>query len=149
METVPKKPATIRDVASRAGVGVATVSRVINDSPLVSPATRSHILNVIAELDFVPSTSARRLSLGRTMTIAVIAPFFTRPSVMERLRGIKESLADSPYDLTVYNVETIERRDACIRDIPRRERADGVLIISLSLKMLIYPFCNRLMFRSF
>jgi len=132
METVPKKPATIRDVASRAGVGVATVSRVINDSPLVSPATRSHVLNVIAELDFVPSTSARRLSLGRTMTIAVIAPFFTRPSVMERLRGIKESLANSRYDLTLYNVETIERRDACMRDVPRRERADGVLIISLS-----------------
>lgn len=66
------------------------------------------------------------------MTVAVIAPFFTRPSVLERLRGINESLADSQYELTVYNVETIERRNTCMRDVPRRERADGVLIISLS-----------------
>ena len=50
------------------------------------------------------------------MWIAEIAPFFTLPSVMERLRGIKDSLADTQYDLTVYSVETIERRNACMCD---------------------------------
>lgn len=124
--------ATIRDVAKRAGVGLGTVSRVINNSPQVSEATRKRVQDVISELNFVPSPAARRLSLGKTLTIAVIAPFFTRPSIVERLRGIENTLADSDYDLILYNVETPEKRDAYFQAIPHRERADGVLILSLS-----------------
>jgi len=126
------KTATIRDVAKQAGVGLGTVSRVLNDSPLVSDATRTRVLDVIKDLNYVPSLTARRLSLGKTLTVAVIVPFFTRPSFTERLRGIELSLAESEYDLNIYNVETVKRRDDCMRDIPRPERADGVLIISLS-----------------
>jgi LacI family transcriptional regulator len=126
------KPTTIRDVAKKAGVGLGTVSRVINDSPQVSPATRQRVLDVIVELNFTPNPTARHLSLGKTHTIAVIVPFFTRPSTIERLRGIEHSLAESDYDLVIYNVETVQRRDACFREIPRRERVDGVIIISLS-----------------
>lgn len=124
--------ATIRDVAKKAGVGLGTVSRVLNNSPLVSPATRQRVLEVIEELDYAPSPVARRLSLGKTLTIATIAPFFTRPSVVERLRGIEATLADSEYDLIVFNVETPERRDDYFQDVSRRERVDGMLIISLT-----------------
>ena len=65
--------------------------------------------------------------LGRTLTIGVIAPFFIRPSYVERIRGIEAILANSEYDMIIYNVETVARRDACFRDIPRQERVDGVL----------------------
>jgi LacI family transcriptional regulator len=58
------KPATIRDVARRAGVSLATVSRALNDSPLVKEETKRRIVSVAEELDFAPSLSARRLSLG-------------------------------------------------------------------------------------
>jgi DNA-binding LacI/PurR family transcriptional regulator len=126
------KTVTIRDIAKKAGVGLGTVSRVINDSPLVSLATRQRVQDVIEELDFVPNPSARRLSLGKTLNIAVIVPFFTRPAMIGRLRGIENSLAESDYDLIIYNVETVERRDELIREIPRRERTDGVIIVSLS-----------------
>jgi DNA-binding LacI/PurR family transcriptional regulator len=66
------------------------------------------------------------------MTVAAITPFFTRPSISERLRGIENSLAESEYDLIIFNVETVVRRDELIREVPRRERVDGVLILSLS-----------------
>jgi LacI family transcriptional regulator len=122
---------TIRDVARHAGVGVGTVSRVLNSSPSVSQATRQRVLAVIEELDFEPNPIARRLSLGKTLNIAVIVPFFTRPLFVERLRGIEYALAQSEYDLVLYNVETTERRDECFREIPRRERIDGLLILSL------------------
>lgn len=123
--------ATIRDVAKRAGVGIGTVSRVLNDSPAVSDATRTKVLSAIEALDYTPNPIARRLSLGKTLTIAVIAPFFTRPSVVERLRGIEHVMADSEYDLIVFNVESSNRRDIYFQDVPRRERVDGLLIISL------------------
>jgi DNA-binding LacI/PurR family transcriptional regulator len=123
---------TIRDVAKKAGVGLGTVSRVLNDSPLVSAATRQRVLDVIAELNYSPSPVARRLSLRKTFTVAAIVPFFTRPSFVERLRGVEAALAESQYDLIVFNVETEERRDAYFRDIPRRERTDGLIVISLA-----------------
>lgn len=124
-------PATIRDVAQKAGVGLATVSRVLNNSPLVSELTRQRVLDTIAELNYSPNPTARRLSLGKTLTIAVIAPFFTRPAFVERLRGVEKVLAESAYDLILYNVENFEKRDLYFRNVPRPERADGVLIISL------------------
>ena len=124
--------ATIRDVARHAGVGIGTVSRVLNNNASVSPQTRQRVLEVIAQLDFVPSQIARSFVSGKTRMIAVIAPFFTRPSVVERLRGIEGILTRYGYDLVVFNVETLDRRLACLREVPRRDRYDGVIIISLS-----------------
>lgn len=123
---------TIRDVAKKAGVGVATVSRVINNSELVSPATRQVVLDAIAELNYVPNPTARRLSLGRTSTIGVIVPFFTRPSAVERLRGISEVFEGSAYDLVVYNVESMRRREQYFHEVPRADRVDGVIVMSMS-----------------
>ena len=100
------KATTIRDVAERAGVGVGTVSRVINNSPTVHESTRQRVQKTIAKLNYSPNPMARHLSLGTTMKIAVIAPFFTRPAFVERLCGIEGVLAPTPYDLIVYNVET-------------------------------------------
>jgi len=124
--------ATIRDVAKRAGVGLGTVSRVINDSPQVSEATRERVQAAITTLKFVPNPTARRLSLGKTLAIAVIVPWFTRPAEVERLRGVENTLAESEYDLVLYNVETPTKRDTYFHDVPRRENTDGVMIISLS-----------------
>ena len=104
------KPATIRDVAQRAGVSLATVSRALNGSSLVNEETKRRVVAVAEELDFAPSQSARRLSLGKTQTITVIVSFLTRPQAAERLRGIDASLADSEFDLVIYNVETIEKK---------------------------------------
>lgn len=120
-------------MAERAGVGVGTVSRVLNDSPGVARATRAHVRAVVDELGYRPSAAARRLSLGRTMTLGVIAPFFTRPSVVERLRGIDDVIGDSAYDLMLFNVETPEQRAAALTRFARRDRVDGVIVISLPL----------------
>lgn len=123
---------TIRDVARRAGVGIATVSRVLNESPLVSDDTRNRVLAAISDLDYAPSAVARRLSRGKAMAVAVIAPFFIRRSYVERLQGIEYVLSSTGYDLILYNVETVARRDECLRSVPRGERLDGLIIISLA-----------------
>ncbi|MCS6844047.1 MAG: LacI family transcriptional regulator [Caldilineales bacterium] len=123
---------TIYDVAKQAGVGVGTVSRVLNGNPNVRPETRQRVLAVIEELNYHPSPIARRLSLRKTLTIGVIAPFFTRPSIVERLRGIEALVAESDYDLVVYNVETPERRDACFRSVVAGHRVDGLIVIHLA-----------------
>lgn len=125
------RPATIRDVAQRAGVSLATVSRALNGSSLVNEDTKRRIVAVAAELDFAPSLSARRLSLGKTQTITVLASFLTRPQAAERLRGIDAALADSEFDLVIYNVETVEKRNQYFQTLPLRQRTDGLLVVSL------------------
>jgi LacI family transcriptional regulator, galactose operon repressor len=120
-------------VAERAGVGIGTVSRVLNDSPGVAQDTRVRVRAVMQELGYRPSATARNLSLGRTQTLGVIAPFFTSPSVVERLRGIDDVVGGSAYDLTLFNIETAEQRRAALRRFARRDRVDGVIVISLPL----------------
>jgi DNA-binding LacI/PurR family transcriptional regulator len=120
-------------VAERAGVGIGTVSRVLNDSPGVAQATRVRVRAVMQELGYRPSPTARNLSLGRTQTLGVIAPFFTSPSVVERLRGIDDVVGGSAYDLTLFNIETLDQRRAALRRFARRDRVDGVIVISMPL----------------
>ncbi len=111
---------------------MGTVSRVLNQHPAVSEATRAAVQEAIASLNYTPNPSARRLSSGRTLTIAIIVPFFTRPSFVERLRGVVAVLNQSEYQLVIYNVETPQQRDLYLHDLPRRSRFDGLLILSLT-----------------
>ena len=123
--------ATISDVAAHAGVGLGTVSRVLNDSPKVSEATRSRVLAAMELLDYRPSPLARGLSRGRCHTVGLLVPFFTHASAVERLRGVVAALHGSAYDLVLFDVESPPQRDEHLAALTRRDRADGLLVVSL------------------
>src|SRR3954469_9903796 len=131
MESLSGPPANIADVAARAGVGVATVSRVLNGRANVRADTRDRVLEAIDALKYRPSSTARNLSLRRTHVIGVVVPFFTSASAVERVRGVASVLARSPYDLMLFDVEAEERRDHVFRLFERGDRSDGLLLISL------------------
>lgn len=121
--------ATIAQVARHAGVGVATVSRVLNGSSAVREQTRQRVLDAIAELGYAPNPAARALSTGRTLSVGVVAPFFTRPSVIERLRGISHVLAGARYRMVLFDVEHPGQDSEFFRTLPGG--LDGLLSISL------------------
>ena len=123
----------MQDVAQRAGVSVATVSRVLNGSDKVIEETRERVLQACQELDYSLHLAAQRLRLGKTNTICVILPFLTLPSIVERLRGVQEALLDSGYDLIPFNVGSPEMRDSRLFDLANRSRTDGLLIISMPI----------------
>lgn len=123
--------ATISDVAKHASVGVATVSRVLNGSPQVKEDTRRKVLASMEALDYRPSPLARGLSTGRCQTLGVVVPFFTHASAVERLRGVVDVLDQSLYDLVLFNVESPIHRDEHFAALTRRDRADGLLVMSL------------------
>jgi LacI family transcriptional regulator, galactose operon repressor len=131
MESLPTASATIADVAARAGVGVATVSRVLNGRANVRPATRARVLDAIEALNYRPSLTARNLSLRKTHVIGVVVPFFTSPSAVERVRGVATALASSPYDLMLFDIESEDRREHAFQLFDRGDRSDGLLMISL------------------
>ena len=119
---------TIRDVARRAGVSPMTVSRVINDSALVSAGTRRRVEDAIGELGYVPSRLARGLTARRTGTLAVIVPDVANPFFTLIVRGAEDVarragyrviLCDTRGDLAVER-EVIEEMLA--------HRVEGILI---------------------
>ena len=126
----PRKAVTIRDVAQEAGVSPGTVSRAMRGSTLVNEETRQRIMAVVDDLNYTPNLAARRLSMGKTLVILVIVPFFTRPSVAARLNGVVSVLAESEYDLLIHNISTPEQRANCFKRIPHPNEVDGVLAIS-------------------
>ncbi|GAB4573732.1 MAG: LacI family DNA-binding transcriptional regulator [Anaerolineae bacterium] len=128
---------TILDVARKAGVGVGTVSRVLNNSPRVSPATRQRVLNAIKELDFRPNTVARQLPRKtRLRNIGVITqPFINHHSFVERLRGVQRVLGQTArrYELVLYNISSLDHLDERLVTIARTGSVDGLLLIDLDL----------------
>ena len=79
--------ASIEDVAKRAGVSIATVSRSLRGLPDVAPSTRHRVLVAARELDYVASPFAARLASGRTATVGVVVPFVNRWYYGEFLAG--------------------------------------------------------------
>ena len=124
---------TIARVAALAGVGVGTVSRVLNDSGAVSASTRRRVEEAIDALGYEPSAAARALSTGRTMSIGVVAPFLTQSSVVERLRGVARRVADADYRLLLFDVERPDRLYDSVGSFAVNGRVDGLLVVSLAL----------------
>lgn len=130
---VHKTYPTIHDIAHIAGVTPGTVSRALNESTLVNIDTKKRILKIANELNYSPNLVARRLSVGKTFAIGVIVPFFTRPSVSERLSGVVSVLSNSPYDLVIHNIENTKQRTVGFQDMLHKGRIDGALIISMPI----------------
>jgi DNA-binding LacI/PurR family transcriptional regulator len=124
---------TIKDVAARAGVGIGTVSRVLNGHPAVTTETRQRVLSAIEVLDYHPSSVARALSRKRSGSIAVVVPFLTHPSSVERLRGVLAVVDDSPYEVVLFNLGGAEHRQHRFTRALRRDLAEGLLFISVRL----------------
>jgi DNA-binding LacI/PurR family transcriptional regulator len=124
---------TIADVAAASGVGIGTVSRVINGAANVRETTRRAVLKVIDELGYRPSHLAAALSRGTSRTVAIVVPQLTRPSAVMRLAGALAVLDQEGYDTVVCNVDTAEQRDRHLAALTSRHRADGVIAVSLRL----------------
>src|SRR5215472_3374810 len=129
----PSRPATIADVATAAGVGVGTVSRVLNGAPNVRETTRATVLRAIERLGYRPSHLAAALSRGTPRTVAIVVPHLTRPSTVARLAGALAVLDQQGYDTIVCNADTPEQRDHHLAALTARHRADGVMVVSVYL----------------
>lgn len=122
---------TIHDVARMAGVGIGTVSRVLNNNSNVKATTREKVLSVISQLNYTPDPIARSMILRSTNSLGVMVPFFTRPFTIEVLRSVEAAINQAHRELVLYNIETNIQRDTYFSTLPMRRKVDGLLVISL------------------
>lgn len=126
--------AGIKEVASRAGLSVATVSRALSGKSNVSSRSRRLAQEAARELGFVPSYHASSLASGRNHNIGLVVPNVQRWYFSSVVEGVSETLLDAGYDLTLYNVgEQPERRSSILTDFLLRKRLDAVIAVALVL----------------
>lgn len=123
------KVATIRDVAERAEVSVASVSRVLNGAGPVTEATKKRVFEAAEALQYVPHSGARSLSTSKTQTIGVILPDLYGEFFSELIRGMDVAARSLGYHLIVSSShDDAEEASAAIRSM--RGRVDGLIVLS-------------------
>ncbi|GAB3134495.1 LacI family DNA-binding transcriptional regulator [Marisediminicola antarctica] len=124
----------IDEVAMRAGVSTATVSRALSGRGQVSPATRERVVAAAKAIGYVVSSNASGLATGRTRNVGVVIPFLNRWFFSSVVEGAESALMGYGYDLTLYNLGGGgEERRSVFDDFLLRKRVDAVIAISLEL----------------
>ncbi len=120
---------TIAEVARRAGVSIATVSRVVNNIPhQVSTGTRRRVLRAIRVLDFRPNALARSLHQKRTQTLGLIIPDISNPYYAEIARGIEDAVSQHGYTLFTCNTDRKVEKISGYVAILREKQVDGIIL---------------------
>ena len=124
--------ATIRDVARRAQLSVATVSRVLNGFDNVSDRARERVSEAVSELGYVPHAGARSLSLARTNAIGVVLPDLHGEFFSEIVRGMDREASRHGYLLLLSNLHgSPEQAGLALRTM--RGRVDGLIVMAPQL----------------
>jgi LacI family transcriptional regulator len=119
---------TISDVAKRAGVSPATVSRVIRGAQNVHPATRKKVERAIEELGYVPSAVAQSLRSKRTRSLALVVSDITNNFWTTIARGVEDVAHHRGYSLLLGNTDESLARQAHYLDFLIRQQVDGIII---------------------
>ncbi|MBT1181986.1 LacI family DNA-binding transcriptional regulator [Bifidobacterium sp. CP2] len=125
---------SIQDVAKAAGVSISTVSRSFTRPTLVSEKTRERVLAAADRLNFSLSRSAAALKSGRALRVAVLMSGHIRlwftASVIE---GLNDVFHAEGYDISVFQVSSIEERKEFFDMLPVRRNADAVIVVSFDI----------------
>ncbi|MBN2304389.1 MAG: LacI family DNA-binding transcriptional regulator [Anaerolineae bacterium] len=120
---------TIKDVATKAGVSIKTVSRVINDEPGVADSTRQRVNDVIRQLEYVPNLSAQRLKRGRSELFALLLPRVESPYAIKLFSYILREAQKRDYSvLTLAEVNSTPITPAQIEHVVKTHRVDGLIV---------------------
>jgi LacI family transcriptional regulator len=127
---------TIYDIAKRAGVGIATVSRVLNGSDRVADATRQAVQKAMDELQFRPNRAARRLAVGgvNRPRVAALMPFFSASFYYAVSAPLSEGLLAADIDLVLYNVQDREHKNRILNRIVSERACEGMVLFSMGVR---------------
>ncbi|MGP2437766.1 LacI family DNA-binding transcriptional regulator [Streptomyces sp. JW3] len=120
--------ATMADVARSAGVSVATVSHVLNDTRPVLPRTRQAVLDAIEELGYAPNALARSLVTARTRSIGLAVSAISNPYFTEILQGVEAAAVQQGYGLLIADPRDDPRHEREVVQLLHERRVDGLIV---------------------
>src|SRR3989454_11057138 len=119
----------IYEVAKRAGVSTATVSRVLSRPDVVAPNTRRKVMRAVEFLGYVPNGAAKNLRTLRTGKLLVTVPDISNPFFSLILQGIEDSAQREGYSVLVGDTQHDEQREERYALMLRRKEADGLIFL--------------------
>ncbi|WP_029009503.1 LacI family DNA-binding transcriptional regulator [Azospirillum halopraeferens] len=122
------KAVTIRDVAERAGVSIATVSRVLNGAGTAAPDTAERVRTAVAELGFRPNRIGSSLKAARTRTLGVVIPSLSNPVFADSVAGVQDAAADAGYSLLIASTDYDPGREAQAVESLLSHRVEGLVL---------------------
>jgi LacI family transcriptional regulator len=122
--------ATVEDIARAASVSVAPVSRVLNSSPKVAPATRRRVQQVMVELGYAPNNLARNLRARALRVFGLLIPDIRNPIYTALQRGVEDVARASGYFVLLANTDEQPARQADYLRMLLAERVAGVIVVS-------------------
>lgn len=125
-----KNHVTIQDIARRAGVSTATVSRALANPETVSETFRQKVSQAVSETGYMPNKAARNLRSQKSMTILVVVPNVVNAFWPEVLRGIDDELVADGYDLIIGNLDNLIEREERYVNLAASGQIDGALLLS-------------------
>jgi LacI family repressor for deo operon, udp, cdd, tsx, nupC, and nupG len=120
----------IKDIAERAGVSVATVSRALSGSSLVTDETRKRIHELARELNYRPNVSARNLRTRRSMSVLLVVRDVGNPFYLEILKGVEATARAAGYAVLMGNTENDPDREVEYFNMLRDGHADGMILMT-------------------
>jgi len=138
-----KDKVTIEDVAARAGVGIATVSRAINNMGGISPKTKAKVMEAVEELGFIPNTNAQNLKLRQTKLIALAVPDIRNAFVPEIAYSVEQAAKHYGYRVVQINtLGNIQSELELLRDM-KKLHVDGLIILPLAYPDTLKDLINK------
>lgn len=122
--------ATIKEVANRAGVSTATVSRVLNRNYPVSKAAYEKVMQAVAEVDYRPNIIAKSLKTNKTYMIGLVVPDISNPYFMSIAKGVENVISPHGYTLTMCSTDEDQNKELRILNALNDKRLDYVILAS-------------------
>lgn len=139
-----KTKATIYNVAMRANVSLATVSRTLNNPEKVKKETREKVMKVIKDLGYKPNAFARGLASRKSTSVAVLVPDMTRSSIAEMVNGIAIEARKYNYSLILYVLkDEYEEESEMLKEVVASQ-ADGILYMNDEINEEQYRMLNKI-----
>ncbi|WP_313802835.1 LacI family DNA-binding transcriptional regulator [Cytobacillus sp.] len=127
--------ANIQQVAEKAGVSVATVSRVLNHAASVSTKTRLKVENAIKELNYEPSMLGRNLRNSESRLLLVLLPSISNPFYTEIINGIQNTAIANSYNILLCETDSNPQRENIYFNMIKNKLADGVISMDPTVNM--------------
>lgn len=122
------KISTIKDVAKKADVSIATVSRVVNNRGNVKQELQDRVNRAIQELDYAPNIAARSLKTSSTATIAYLVSNISDPFFITIGRGIEDYIKDFGYNLIVCSIDHSGEKEVSYLQLLKEKKVDGLIL---------------------
>lgn len=126
--TSEPRTVTIKDVASRAGVGLGTASRVLNGNANVAPHLREQVFRAVQDLGYHPNSVARSMRLGKSHAVGCLVTDIRQPIAAEMIASAESTLRRAGYTLIVASTHFDDKREAEILSLMQNRVVDGMLL---------------------